>query len=137
MIRSMRRARAVDPKAIMVRKQKRTRRRRLIVPIPVTNIAAGGTAEVTIQPQRLFKTRRMIFPSAVADNFRLTDIKVGQQSQFAAAGDVPAGCFSEVTVDGYVDFDTADIGNLISFDVTNVGAAAADFQGVLLGPAVY
>lgn len=137
-LKRMKAARAVDPRAVSVRRQKRNRRRRLIVPIPVTTVAAGGTAEVTIQPQRLFKCKRFIIPSGIAGDFRFTDIKVGQQSQLAASGDVPAGAFTEVTVDGYVDFDSSDIGNLIVFEVSNTDAANAhDLEGVLLGTAVY
>jgi hypothetical protein len=131
-------ARTRDPNAVSVRGVKRQRRRRLIVPIPVTTVAAGGTAEVTIQPQRLFKCKRFIVPSGVAGDFRFTDIKVGQQSQLAASGDVPAAAFTEVTVDGYVDFDSSDIGNLIVFEVSNTDAVNPhDLEGVLLGTAVY
>lgn len=137
-LRALLRARIADPKAVSVRTRKQSRRRRWLIPIPTTTLAASASAEVTIQPQRLVKPKRIIIPSSIADDFDFTDIKVGQQSQFVAGGEVPAACLVETSVDAYVDFDTANIGNLISLEVTNTDAGAPhDFKGCILGTAVY
>jgi hypothetical protein len=138
LVKRMRAAKAIDPRAVAVRRATRGKRRRLLVPIPTTVIAAATTTEISILPQRLFKTKRVSIPSNVSDDFRLGDIKIGQSSQYGAAGAVPATCMSEVAVDSDVDFDSADIGNQILIEATNTDAVNPHtFEGVLFGTAVY
>lgn len=97
---------------------------------------AGAQATVTVQPQRKFKTKRVVVPSTIAAFFAFSDLKVGQNSQAAAIGNTPCQAFVENAVSCYVDFDTADVGNLISMIVLNTDVAQHTFTAVLFGIAL-
>jgi len=107
--------------------------RRLLLPIPQTSVGAGATAGINIQPQDLFLTKRVMVPSTIGPNFLLTDFKVGQKPQFAQDGSVPCECFAEVAVNADVDFDSADVGNIINLRPQNITAGALTFGGTLIG----
>lgn len=98
--------------------------------------AAGAAGTVTVQPQRKFKTKRVVVPSTIAAFFAFTDLKVGQNSQAAAIGNTPCQAFVENAVSCYVDFDTADVGNLITMLIQNTDVAAHTFTAVLFGIAL-
>ena len=132
---TMREARAVNPNAVMVRERTRSRVRRLILPIPKTTIAAGASANISIQPQDLFRTTRMLIPSSIAFDFEILDFKIGQRPQFVQSGSIPAAVFSEVSVGSSIDCDSADVGNIVSLEVRNTSAGTLSFAGTLLGTA--
>lgn len=98
--------------------------------------APAGQTTIVVQPQRKFKTKRVVVVSQIAAFFQFIDLKVGQNSQAAAIGNTPCQAFVENAVSAYVDFDTADIGNLISMVVTNTDANPHTFQAVLFGIAL-
>lgn len=117
----------------IVKEQEYSDLKRLYLPIPVTSVGAGATGSINIQPQDLFLTKRIVIPSGIAGDFRLTDFKVGQKPQYAQDGSVPCTCMSEVTVNGDVDFDSANVGNIINIRPENTSAGALDFEGTLIG----
>jgi hypothetical protein len=97
---------------------------------------AGGQSTVIVQPQRKFKTKRVVVISTIAAFFAFVDLKVGQNSQAAAVGNTPCQAFVENAVSCYVDFDTADIGNLITMIVVNNDAVPHLFTAALFGIAL-
>lgn len=114
------------------------RRHRLMVAgMGFTTVLLGATATITITPQRLFKPKLMSIPGSIAVFFSINAVFVGQDSQLAAAGGIPAECFSETAVNAPIDWDTANIGNTITIQVTNIepagGAASRIFSGMLIG----
>lgn len=121
----------------LVRKVQPNRKRRLMSGVTPTSVAAAATADISTQPQDLFRIERVIVPSDIAFSFIFTDIKVGQRSQFVAAASIPCGAFTETSVDSYVSFDTANVGNLVVLSVQNVSSPAATltFRAMLLGTA--
>lgn len=130
----MRALRAVDPRAKMLRRaDKYIHRRQNIGASTSVDVPIGGTFTITIQPQRPFKCMRWIVSSDVAFFFDITDVKVGQVSQFAASSVVPASSFTEQARDANVEWDTADIGNLIVISGTNVHTAPHPFRSNLIG----
>lgn len=128
-------ARAIDPNASAVVARTRDKRRRLIMGPDPTVVSAGTAATIQLQPQQLFRTERLIIPSDIAPFFRIDDIRVGNRSQLVTTGSLPGSAFSEVAIDAYVEFDSADIGNLISLTVFNTDDEDQTFLAMLLGTA--
>lgn len=132
--RTMKMLRNIDPNAVALVKRRQQRRRRQILGLSSTvAIPAGGSLIVQAQPQRDFRVERIIIPSSIASAFQIDDAKVGQNSQFIAAGSLPGETFTEVAIDAYVHFDTANLGNLIFLSVTNISALPVIFRASLLG----
>lgn len=114
-----------------------TRSRRWPLGFPNTSIAAtNGTGSPSAQPQILFRGERLVIPSDFAGDLFLTNITVGQASQFAASNPVPCRAFTEYGwgVDLYLD--TADVSQLITLNLTNTSSHAISFYGVILGRSV-
>ncbi|MBQ96181.1 MAG: hypothetical protein CL510_10215, partial [Actinobacteria bacterium] len=89
--------------------------RRQVLPVPATVVPANGVAQVQVQPQRLFKGKRLSLTQtdgagAFVTGCRIADLKIGQNSQFVAAGNQPVECYKPEAVSSYVDLDDADIG---------------------------
>jgi hypothetical protein len=138
---AMRNAQAVVPRDY-------TRGRKLVIGVgtdpndlPTVANPAGGPTMVAahtpktfqVQPQIPFKPDRFWSASAIAPNFVITDIKVGQQSMFAASSAVPAQMFAENSVDSPVNFDTAQISQQLIVAVTNISNASSAFFGSFRG----
>lgn len=114
------------------------RRHRLMVAgFGFTVVNLGAAAVITIQPQRLFKPKLMSIPSSIALYFSITGVQVGQDSQLAAAQQIPAECFTELAVNAPIDWDTCNIGNTITIGIQNIepagGAVSRTFSGMLIG----
>lgn len=109
------------------------RRRRYPLGFTVTSVAAASAATIAAQPQALFRSERLVIPSDIAFDLGVSDVKVGNTSQFAQNAEVPAAIFSEVAIDTHVGFDTAEVGNQISVAVRNKTAAAVEFTAALIG----
>ncbi len=99
--------------------------RLLIMGVPATDIALGATVAVEIKPQRTFKIKLLSVPSAIAEFFALTDVKVGQDSVLAGTGEIPCQTFSEVAVNADVDWHTANIGHTVTLFVKNIDPTPA------------
>lgn len=125
-----RRAVAVDEGALQ-------HRRRYPIGFVPTTVLAGTTANITSNPQNLFRGERLIIPSDIAFDFGLVDFKVGNESQFVAGGEVPAAAFTEVAIDTDVHFKTAEVGNQLVASVRNKTAADdIEFTAAMIGTAV-
>lgn len=133
---AMAEARKIDPNAVMVAPRERDQRRRQVIGHEPVTVAGGATAQVELKPQQLFRVERIFIPSEIASSFRLRDIRVGNQSQLLQAGSLPAQAFTEVSIDSYVDFDTADIGNTITLEFTNKTNEEKVFSSMLAGTVV-
>jgi hypothetical protein len=103
-------------------------------PFPMPDAAAGpgaptssaNTAQLIVRPTRL-TIAETTGPSV------LTDIAVGQRSQFINRGGVvPVAMFGPTATDSLVNFDTAQIGNSITLDYLNNGLASTIISSALL-----
>ena len=126
-------ARRVDPRAAAVVQRKLDTRRRFPLGLPTLAIAAGATQELRTQPQFLFRPERLIIPSDIAFDLRITDVRVGTQSQFASTDPIPAAVFTEVSVNTAISFKTAEVGNLLSFTAFNASVAPVNFTAAVIG----
>jgi hypothetical protein len=102
-----------------------------------TLIAAGSQQDVVLAPQVIFRGERLIIPALIADSFTIDDIRIGKDSQFGAAGSVPAAVYANVTVGANLNLDMARVGMQIVIVVTNVGPDPQRFRAGLIGAAIY
>lgn len=111
-----------------------SKRRKMPIGFAPTSIAAGSSGTIPGQPQNLFRTERLVIPSDIAFDLGVTDLKVGNQSQFAQSNEVPAVIFSEVAINTGVEFDTAEVGNQISLICRNKDTVnAVEFTAAAVG----
>lgn len=103
---------------------------------PEVTVPAGGTADITAQPQVPFRGERLIIPSDIAGLFMLDDIRVGKNSQLVSTGSIPARTFTEVGVGVGVHLDTAQVSQQITLRVRNISGQDATFRAALIGRAV-
>ena len=100
-----------------------SKRRRMPIGFAPATILAGSSGIIPGSPQNIFRVERLVIPSSIAFDCGVTDLKVGNQSQFAQSSEVPAVIFSEVAINTHVEFDTAEVGNQISIGVHNTDAS--------------
>ena len=98
-----------------------------------TVVAAGATANIIVQPQVTFKPNRLTVPSDIAGAIQINDLKIGQASQFPSSNALPARGFTEFAVDSGLNFDTAQVSQQVSINVTNVSGASVTFLAMLRG----
>jgi hypothetical protein len=110
--------------------------REYVLGLGSTSITGNASANINVQPQVVFQPQRILIPSNIAQDFLLTDIKVGKNSQLASTGAVPAVAFTESAFGVRLKMDTAQISMYVTISVTNQNAQARVFQGCLIGPAV-
>lgn len=104
---------------------------------PLTILAAAPTQTLTATPQRNFRAKRVIIPSAQASGFLVTDISVAQEPQFAAPGAIFAQFFTEVGVGLSLKARTANLGAIVSMTVTNIsGLDVPNFAPGVLGDVI-
>ena len=101
-----------------------------------TSVAGNSSANINVQPQVIFRPERLVVPSNLAEDFLITDIKVGKNSQLVSTGALPAVMFTEQAFGVRLKMDTAQISMFVTVSVTNQNPAARNFQGGLVGPAV-
>jgi hypothetical protein len=129
-------ARAIDPNAVAVAPRSRDERRRQVIGHAARTIAAGAVEDIELKPQQLFRVERIFIPSDISAGVEVVDLKVGNISQLLQAGALPGAMFSEVSIDSYVDFDSADIGNTITLQVRNITGEPLEFRSALAGTVV-
>lgn len=110
--------------------------REYVIGLGSTAIPAGASANIGVQPQVLFRPERIVIPSTIAADFLITDIKVGKNSQLVAPGAIPAIVFAENAFGVRLKMDTSQIAQFVTLSITNQNAAARNFQGAIIGPAV-
>lgn len=100
------------------------------------NVAASATATVQTKPQVLFRGERLMLEAVTtAPNFDLVDVKVGKDSQLAAADfNLFGGAFVPTSVGARMQLDTAEPGILLTLVAQNQdGAAAHNFKSMIFG----
>ncbi len=102
-----------------------------------TPVGAGLTGSIEVKPQVLFRGERLAVPNSIVLNFNISDVKVGKDSQLAAPGDMPAECFSNISVGVRMQLDTAEPGITITLFPRNTDPNTAHpFSSVLYGTVV-
>lgn len=96
-------------------------------------IAAGASANVSASPQDTLAPRKIIIPETVAPNFEVNDIRIGTISQLSSSDPVPAEAFIPGAVASDVKFDTAQVSQQITFNVTNISGAPQTFRAAING----
>jgi hypothetical protein len=100
-------------------------------------IPASTTQQVEVKPQVLFRGERLAVPNSIVLNFQVADIKVGKDSQLASPGNMPAECFSNVSVGVRMQLDTAEPGITITLFMLNTDTNNAHpFSSVLYGTVI-
>jgi hypothetical protein len=100
-------------------------------------IPANTTQQVEVKPQVLFRGERLAVPNSIVLNFQVADIKVGKDSQLASPGNMPAECFSNVSVGVRMQLDTAEPGITITLFMFNTDQNNAHpFSSVLYGTVI-
>jgi hypothetical protein len=100
-------------------------------------IPANTTQQVEVKPQVLFRGERLAVPNSIVLNFQVADIKVGKDSQLASPGNMPAECFSNVSVGVRMQLDTAEPGITITLFMFNSDPNNAHpFSSVLYGTVI-
>src|SRR4029077_2254101 len=109
-------------------------------PIGFTSTVAvppNQTVQIETKPQVLFRGERLAVPNSIVLNFQVADIKVGKDSQLASPGNMPAECFSNVSVGVRMQLDTAEPGITITLFMENTDANNAHpFSSVLYGTVI-
>lgn len=99
----------------------------------VTDVAAAGSATITKQPQTIFRPNRFVVPQAIAPSFLIDDIKVGKNSQFIAAGAIPAESMSQQAFSVELQFDTAAVSQQVVITVSNISLSGSRFTATMFG----
>ncbi len=116
---------------------------------PCTIVPAHGAASIKSTPQVPFKPVRLAIAPECASFFRLTDLKVGKNSQLINGGDgvrcslfpaLPPTLSKEEREDHeeFLSFavDTADIGQSVVLNVVNDSDRPREFSAIFWGTAV-
>lgn len=111
--------------------------RDLVIGFAELAIAAGASASATQRPQVVFRPSRIVVPTAVAPNFTIDDIKIGNKSQLVSNGSIPAEAFEQNAFGVQMRMDTCGISQDFILDVTNQTAGAEDFRAAAYGTAVW
>jgi len=108
------------------------------------NILPRTSAQITSRPQwtdgllpgQAFLIERIVV--ADADDWVIDDVKIGNLSQFAQSGDIPAAAFAADVPDGLLCLDPARLEIDVTMIVTHVGSSAsgATFVCGMLGRVV-
>lgn len=106
-----------------------------VVPLgfPTTAVAAGANADIQTQPQTLFRAQRLVIPSDIAGAVLVRDLRIGARSVLPNANPVPGRMFTETTVGGDMNLDTAQVSQIITLSITNTSAAAITFNAGIYG----
>lgn len=110
--------------------------REFVIGLGSTALPALSSANISVQPQVIFRPERIVIPSNIAADFLITDVKVGKNSQLVSPGAIPAVVFVENAFGVRLKMDTAQIAQFITISVTNQNGASRNFQGAIIGPAV-
>lgn len=103
-------------------------------------ILPGETCLVTTRPQVVFRGERVHIRYDIAKLFRIDSIRVGYNNQMIGPEPIPADVFSlQWEEDGSIkageclDFELAQVGVDIVFEVTNISVVAEKFSAVVIG----
>lgn len=123
-------------RATYLREQAPTRSNRIILPMTSSgNITSS--ASVTARPQSQAYRPEKLIVGGTPSNWLIDDIKVGNRSQFAQSGSIPAEAFASSALGNEVTFETVQTAMDFVMSVTFVGTASAgeQFRAVVFGTA--
>jgi len=108
-------------------------------PVPIASTAqiTSRPQRVAFRPERIFVSSNDIGGGGSAANWIINDITIGNRSQFAQSGALPGDMFSNVSIDSFVTFETAQTAMDVVMIVTYQGATegGTPFYGSIIGTA--
>lgn len=110
--------------------------RRFPSPVTATVVAGGAAATIRANPQTLFRPERLVVPASLAPSFVLTDLKVGNVSQFPNTGELPLEIFAQNGVDCTITLDTVNPAIDLSVSVINITGGSLTFRAGFIGTTV-
>ncbi len=139
-------ANGLQPRAYLREMDGPTMANRQVLPMNTgtTPVPISSTAQITSRPQRVaFRPERVFVSSAdiggsgSAANWIINDITIGNRSQFAQSGALPGDMFSNVAIDSFVTFETAQTAMDVVMIVTYQGSTegGTPFYGSIIGTA--
>lgn len=123
----------------LLQKQEPSKDGQLVLPMSSSGtIAAATAATVTARPQvKAYRPQRIVVAASIAGFFTISDIKVGNQSQFVQAGTIPAEAFVQSAFGVAMRMDTVQTAQDFVFQVNNIDAALPHaFLCVIFGRSV-
>jgi len=121
-----------DGPAAVVVERKRRHLRKQVLGFGSESIDPAATATFLAKPQQLFKPKRLYVTGG--SDVDVVEIKIGNKSQLVGSqGNVPGASFGEEAFDTEVDFLTANNGNDVIVEVTNVSAATVTIACAMVG----
>jgi len=123
----------------LLKEQQPSKDGQLVLPMSSSGtIAAATAATITARPQvKAYRPQRIVIAASIASFFTLSDIKVGNVSQFVQAGTIPAEAFIQGAFGVAMRMDTVQTAQDFVFQVNNVDAMVAHtFLCVVFGRSV-
>jgi hypothetical protein len=106
------------------------------VPGLLTATVPGNlSTNLFIQAKDPFTPESFSIPEDIAQDFLITDIKVGANSQFISTGCIPALLFSDEAVVERLRLDHLPTAKLLKISVTNQATGERQFKASVSGPA--
>jgi hypothetical protein len=102
-------------------------------PVTATVVGGGLSANISANPQQLFRPERFVIPASLAPSFTIQDIKVGNVSQFPNAGDIPGETFAQNSFDDGIRFDTVNPAINLQVSCTNITGSSLTFRATFKG----
>jgi hypothetical protein len=99
-----------------------------ISPVTATVVGAGLNANISANPQQLFRPERFVIPASLAPSFTIQDIKVGNVSQFPNAGDIPGEMFAQNSFGKGMRLDTVNPAINLQVSCTNITGGSLTFR---------
>lgn len=125
---------AVQGRQVAARKYSKARQYTL--PLSSTAKVTAATQQViTNAPQVLFRAERLVIADP-NNYFTIQDLKVGKNSQFAAAGSVPSAVYANGSFGVRLKCDTCQVSMQVAITVTNTDNADHLFSAAVIGPAI-
>ena len=98
-----------------------------------TPIAANASATITTQPQKRNIPKRISVSSTVADNFVLSDIRVGVEPVLATTSNMSLAAFQQDATVPDFRAVVCEVGMTFSLTVSNISGAGARFICTVFG----
>lgn len=105
-------------------------------PVTATVVGAGLSANISANPQQLFRPERFVIPASLAPSFTIQDIKVGNVSQFPNAGDIPGESFAQNAFTDAMRLDTVNPAINLQVSTTNISGGSLTFRAAFYGTMV-
>lgn len=124
----------------MMSQSQPTKDGQLVLPMSSSStVAAATAATITARPQiAAYRPERVVIGNSIATAFTLSDIKVGNTSQFVQAGTIPAEAFVQGAFGVEMRMDTVQTAMDFVMQVNNIDATTAhSFLCVVFGRSVY